>query len=156
MTVTTTLPPIPEKLTDLIELALADAKTLDRDKYIPDAGNWHNPKPSRNTCLVCLAGMIMVGTLGLRPTDVGIPRRWYDEDPKWTDAIMALDDVRDGDYVSAVDKVMSYFEVTVEVKEKLTVIPTARPELFSGWEQWDQFARQLETEVLPALRELGV
>ena len=33
----------PEKLSDLIELAVADARTLDRDTYIPDCWAWHAP-----------------------------------------------------------------------------------------------------------------
>ena len=61
---------LPEKLSDLIILALGDLEKAEKsDEYIVDMIHWHNPlgaNPTsvRQTCQVCLAGSLMAMTLG--------------------------------------------------------------------------------------------
>ena len=56
----------PKKLSDLIGLAVADARTLDRETYIPECWSWHTPVRN-NKCRVCLAGAVIAGTLRVNP-----------------------------------------------------------------------------------------
>ena len=52
---------LPELLSDLIELAVADVRRLDRDIYDPEYDSWHETE--RLGCEVCFAGAVMAGTL---------------------------------------------------------------------------------------------
>ena len=58
-----TTPP-PAKLSDLIELAIADTRKLDRHDYTPTWMTWHRPNPADDKCMICLAGAVIAGTLG--------------------------------------------------------------------------------------------
>jgi hypothetical protein len=49
---------LPNKLSDLLELALKDLATVARSKrYVIDMGDWHYPKDGK--CYVCLAGAVL-------------------------------------------------------------------------------------------------
>ncbi len=61
-----TTPP-PEKLSEPIELAIADARRIERGDYWPVAGAWHDPGP-RDRCIICLAGAVIAATLGCPKT----------------------------------------------------------------------------------------
>ena len=52
---------LPDRLSDLIELAVADAQRLDRNTYDPEYDSWHEME--RLGCDVCFAGAVMAGTL---------------------------------------------------------------------------------------------
>ena len=54
----------PDKLSDLIELAISDACKLDHNAYMPNFNTWHLPGPNKEKCMVCLAGAVIAGTLG--------------------------------------------------------------------------------------------
>lgn len=56
-----TTPP-PGKLSDLIDLAVADARRLDRTTYTPDSSVWHEPADD-DCCMICLAGSVIAETL---------------------------------------------------------------------------------------------
>lgn len=54
---------LPDKLSDLIELALSDLAKVERSKrYAVDMKFFHRPKGG--TCHVCFAGAVMAKTLG--------------------------------------------------------------------------------------------
>ena len=52
---------LPDRLSDLVELAVADAQRLDRDIYDPEYDSWREME--RLGCEVCFAGTVMAGTL---------------------------------------------------------------------------------------------
>ena len=80
---------LPDKLSDLLELALNDLEKTEKDSnYEIWMGGWHIPSYDRVKCNVCLAGAVMAQTLeyplSYNATDV--------YDPKF----LALNQVRQG------------------------------------------------------------
>ena len=53
---------LPTTLSEMIRLAVTDANRLDRQQYHADASFWHQ-KMAGGPCEVCVAGMVMAGTL---------------------------------------------------------------------------------------------
>jgi len=94
---------LPDKLSDLIVLALADLVKVERSKkYEVNMGVWHRLRQELEgpRCAVCFAGAVMAKTLGAV---------WGDElDPKSFGVDMvklyALNDVRCGNVASATMK----------------------------------------------------
>lgn len=97
---TKTLPNVPSQI---IRLALADLEKVERDaRYEVDMGIWHQATkedPSdyfrrvpRERCVVCLAGSVIAGSLGVAP-DVDAHPEEFTEEAK----LMALDELRGGD-----------------------------------------------------------
>ena len=81
---------LPDKLSELTELALHDLRLCERSKkYMVDMGNWHNP--ADGICYVCLSGSIMAKTLK-SPTN----QRVYPSDFKEEDKLSALNSIRSG------------------------------------------------------------
>lgn len=77
MTETNRSQQLPDKPSALIRLALDDLRKVERDaRYAVDMGYWHTgtwEPEHNNTCMVCLAGAVMAGTLGADPTQVRYP-----------------------------------------------------------------------------------
>ena len=64
----TTTNTLPNKLSALIEVAIQDARKLDRIRYSPNHLHYHSPQESWKSpvipcCEVCDAGAVMAGTL---------------------------------------------------------------------------------------------
>ena len=59
--------PPPEGPSELIDLAVADARQLDRTRYTPNPYVWHRPADD-GACMICVAGSVIAGTLKC-PTD---------------------------------------------------------------------------------------
>ena len=112
-----TTPP-PAKLSDLIDLAIADARKLDHGRYTPVWMTWHRPRPLDGKCMVCLAGAVIAGTLAcpadtrvrintgsalsLEGNDSGDPPELITiTDEHWHGAMRALDSAREGDWLEA-------------------------------------------------------
>lgn len=90
---------LPEKASDLIELALRDLRKVEQegDKYVVDMGGWHEPK-LEHRCSVCWAGAVMAGTLGANPAEYVMPSDYGE----WNRSrLHALDCFRKGDAVGA-------------------------------------------------------
>ena len=65
-------PPPPCDLIALIRLAVADARKLNRDLYVPESSDWHGGGTEYSSCPVCFAGAVIAGTLkGPRPELLG-------------------------------------------------------------------------------------
>ena len=140
-----TIPP-PEKLSDLILLAVADARLLDRSIYWPDYSEWHHsvahPYESATYCHVCLAGAVIAQTLGcnrwLKTHPSGYPRRWET-------SLNALEEIREGRY-----KVAYALHHWDKTKQQIDAVftpsrypqPVNRP--FTGWEELDAHLTSLE------------
>lgn len=89
---TPTIPQVPDKLSDLIQLALDDIDKCQKDeRYVINMGTWHSLWDGK--CHVCLAGAVMAQTHEL-PLNKSPLNLW--EDNKWKHAFHALDDVRMG------------------------------------------------------------
>ena len=142
----------PRRLSDLIEMAIRDARSLDRNIYEPNAGEWHSPI-DENCCMVCLAGAMIVRTLGEDPSVLTAPDGYCDE--AWTKALFALNEVRNGEYGNAL-----VFMGATELPEHPEDFgfgwsyPQPRNQDFETWEELDDHMASLEP-VIQALRGGG-
>lgn len=92
---------LPGRPSELIELALADLKKVERSKkYVVDMSNWHRRSGS-NICHVCLAGAVMAKELKFDSKISAIP-----SGPE-TIPLAALNALRTGD----VEGAFSYLEL---------------------------------------------
>lgn len=92
---------LPEKPSDLIELALADLRKVEKDeRYVVNMRDWHAPAPAFGFCNVCLAGAVMAGTLGHSPDECLTPG---DLGPTLDSKLRALDSLRLGRVRTALD-----------------------------------------------------
>lgn len=81
---------LPDKLSDLIELALSDMEKCESDSnYEVDMDQW--VLPIKGKCRVCLAGSVLVQTMGLSRTEQHLPN-YMDRDTH--DKCYILDNVR--------------------------------------------------------------
>ena len=141
--------PVPEKLSQLIRIAIEDGRGLNREEYEPDSSLYHMPligKAGDNQiCYVCLGGAVMVETLNVDPSDSiwpsNLPARWHD-------AILALDRVRVGDYMEAV-RIYTYptIEDSIRLESealKFEDVPGPADAHFFGFESFSAHLDSLE------------
>ena len=140
-TETITLPMVPS---ELLQLAIDDARRLDRINYIPDSSSWHRPlQKNPEICRVCLAGAVMAGTLKVSPDRSAAPD--YVHEPGHYHALVALDVMRRGLWNEAFNQL----GIVAALPEGLV---TPRYTLFCTWEQFDVHLedQQCNVEVLRA------
>ena len=146
--------PPPGKLSDLIELAVADAGGLDRNAYEPDWGFWHAPQA--NGCRICVAGAVIAGTLGCAETsavDATVLRRSRGSDA-WRRALCALDAVREGWWATAFT--LQHGEPPDDAeREKLEALDRPDHSKFHDWKSFDAHLDSL-AEAAGHLRRLGL
>ena len=144
---------LPDKLSDLIELAIRDARKLDRRVYYPNAGHWHHPSYSEDdslSCKICFAGAVIAGTLGA-PVMVNVAPSvpwWF---PGWSPTqdnwrkLKALELVRAGALVKALrslDLPFEEFQSRFPNFSRMAQFPG-----FIGWEEFDKFCTDMEWAV---------
>ena len=65
---------LPDKLSDLLEIALDDLELVEADPhYAVNMNQWHNISSVNGICHVCLAGAVMAGTLRADPGQHTMP-----------------------------------------------------------------------------------
>ena len=135
----------PKRLSDLVELAIKDARGLDPDIYEPAESYWHRPS-SDGLCRICLAGAVLAGTLGYSP-DLDIDPQKIGDD-RWERALIALEELRTGFWRTA----WGVFHTENPHNAKLLIsLPPPTPRDFSNWQQMEEHLRSLEV-ILPRLR----
>ena len=89
---------LPNKLSDLMEVALKDLRRVERSKkYVVDMGKWHSPN---SVCHVCYGGAVM--TRVLKPDEgIGALRGTFGN--RTTHKFLALNAIRTGDISDALD-----------------------------------------------------
>lgn len=104
---------LPDKLSDLIDVALRDLELCEADpRYRIFMGDWHQPF-SETVCNVCLAGAVMAKTRNF-PRSADIDNIDYVPD---ANKYRALDAVRVGD----VDEALSYMgQVSIDYEPDVT------------------------------------
>lgn len=96
---------LPNKFSDLIEVALGDLKAVERSKQYRIGMNqdWHSPvhrdDGEEQYCIVCFAGAVMAKTLGIADEENVTPSDFTDQDTQ--NKLKALDDLREGDITCA-------------------------------------------------------
>lgn len=98
---------LPDKLSALLRLAVHDARLVAKDpRYELDMDVWHSVHG--NKCAVCMAGAVMVRSLGVKPGDdgwevvAGLDGR---ENGPLGDKVYAVEALRIGDFVGAYNSV---------------------------------------------------
>jgi hypothetical protein len=91
---------LPDRLSDLIELAVKDARACEADpRFKLYMQQWVAPAKRRGEpCQVCMAGSVLVQSLGFSPR-----REWTDAEPDdaTDNKIFAVNDVRVGEIQAA-------------------------------------------------------
>ena len=140
---------VPEKLSDLIRMAIAGGRKLHQERpndYYPNYGIFHSyiaynryesdQEVPFDICHICLAGAVMAGTLQV-PVSVSIRRMR----PPWYRALLVLDNVREGRYREAINtfyNVDRHYELTPWTKA-MPVNP-----MFQGWDEFLEHLDSLE------------
>ena len=130
MTTTTTLPDTPS---ELIRLAIKDARSLDRRAYKASFQSWHVMFDLETRCSVCFAGAVIAGTLGAEPSQRLDPF-CYDEDTRGK--LRALDFFRDGAPVDALIRLGFARSVASGIAAEL---PEPVDRTFNSWIRFDSF-----------------
>ena len=77
--------PLPDKLSDLILVALDDLEKVENDeRYTVNMDWWHR---SGDTCLVCLAGSVMAKSLDVSPDRTRFPNDFDEKTEAKLDAL---------------------------------------------------------------------
>lgn len=89
---------LPDKASDLLELALKDMEAIrNNPEYLLDMGAWHRADVYTGKCHVCLAGAVIASRLDLPPA-VSVNLSDFDEPTVLK--LLALDNIRRGDVIS--------------------------------------------------------
>lgn len=151
---------LPDKLSDLIDLAVSDYKALDQSRYYPDSERWHVPYYVDNrACAVCLSGAVIANTFRGAIEFKYSPKDFEGSEDK----LHALDRVRAGGIWSALDLLGVYAVDMTPVQ--VDVVADMRTEFDSGawsglcvWEGWEDLEDSLSnlTRVAAKLRSVGL
>ena len=145
-----------DSLAKLIRLAIKDARSLDRDMFEPNFGEWlrkayvHKRRAREDwrlsaVCLVCLAGAVMANSFDYD----ALPRRTFPGDEIFTDeeaqALKVLNSVREGDYECAY-MVLGRLDLAVRAREAIGggQLPLPKNRHFHGWKAFDSHLTSLE------------
>ncbi len=148
---------LPKKPSELLRLAWEDVRQIRKDKrYAFEMGEWcqfHDDGP----CLVCVAGAIMVKSLGLTKRDSRKGHSFQDEilpaDTSEGEALKAVDDFRTGCIHLALTRVRGVTEVDKDVLKRLREAHSDAmqdPDRdYAAWSRaWRKFIKALEKEGL--------
>ena len=159
-----------ERLSELVKLAVDDARKLDPDAYFPNAAKWHEPMGQGEgngvRCHVCLGGAVIAGR-GLADdfedvTPGMVAAKESRGDMTRNDAIynrlVALDSVRQGLYHSAARWFQPAPSIALDSRlgDALNRIQPPQHRDFRGWDPLGLFLDDLEQRVIPALQAAGI
>ena len=139
---------LPSTLAGLLEAAILDARSLDRNIYVPYHDEWHHAS-NHNYCEVCLGGALMAGTLNLSPRVTLSPHMLSHETEVKLDA---LDFIRCGLWKQAFDLIHNRVPSRA-ISDLLFALPAPPFGNFTGWIEFNAHLDSLE-ELLPALRNI--
>ena len=123
---------LPNTLSELIMVAVTDARKLDRDQYSPFFGLFHF-LDSQCRCLVCDAGAVMAGTLGMDRQEDSSPSHYS----RSVEAkLNALDAARRGYYGTAL-RIMGLSDSRIDVAA-LKSIGESPYQSYRNWEEFDK------------------
>lgn len=154
--------PPPEKLSELIQLAIADTRSLDRDNYRPTWTTWHAPHADNGRCMICVAGGAIAGTLGypadttiaLAERDLNDPFSTRIADRRWRNALKAIGAASAGEWKRAFRTLHGHVP-DEELCERLDEIPKPADARFENWAALDNHLGSLE-DGARRLHEMGL
>lgn len=154
-----------DKLSDLIDQAIADYKALDHGKYYPNSDRWHKPAykdAADKRCSACLAGAVIANTFkGSADRDYSLSIAFGDARQK----LLALDLVRQGyvlDALVRLDVVPKY--MTLEQRAYVDSVDRVDEDSLGDWADlvewrgWDGVEAPLANlaKVAAGLRAVGL
>lgn len=140
---------LPDKLSDLLELAVTDAEAIEKTPgYVLDMNEWHKPN---GNCRVCMAGAVIARTLGVAPTLEANPNNM--EDPR-QGQLFAIDSMRTGDFCQAARDID--VDLPGAVDAKLAEFADEYEDLFVGTETQGRLDWGRYREAVAILREAGL
>lgn len=111
---------LPDKLSALIRMALADLGKVERSKkYKVDMQVWHQPR--EGVCAVCLAGAVIAKELGANPDEYVVPLEYS---KKISNKLFALEYARLGQIAYAMNP--SVYDKAVKKRGKPPTFPSYR------------------------------
>ena len=143
--------PLPNTLSELIMVAVNDARKLDRKKYWPYYASYHYAHPKHGGCSVCDAGAVMAGTLRLDHATTAEPTDFPDSVQR---KLLALDLARQGDYSSAIELIM---DRDCENSHEALNEEDFEDSPYKDYEDWDEFECHLQhmEDIARQLKDLG-
>jgi hypothetical protein len=130
---------LPDKLSDLIELAVADCRKVEADpRYELNMNAWHSGLDDRHSrCAVCMAGAVMAQTLGVPYEHTSIPEFCgIGTSMVVEDRLYALDAVRLGNVATA----LAYLdEPADDVAELAGALIAEKFDVNAGRAPWDAY-----------------
>ena len=157
---------LPEKLSELVTVALDAAGKLDRDRFQPMVSSWHYPDPETGRCRVCLGGMIIAGPLGGRGDRTINPQ---DFGAEFERKLQAVESFRRGQFVIALQGLGVAVDPTAYARDSAreqmnrglvyadgvnSCGRMARYSQFYTWEDFDRFVYYAR-EVVVVLEGMG-
>ena len=139
---------LPGTLHQMLALAVADARRIDRNDYLPSFGDWHTPKDN-GLCAICLAGSVLAGTLEVSPHCQAIP---FLRNNAYFRKLQALDSSRCGEWLDAFHFMHRKWPSGI-TRSRLQSLAAPSHPLFQGWKQFDAHLDSIETFV-PLIREI--
>lgn len=140
--------PLPCALSELLHTAIADARSLSPDTYVPCSSQWHFAS-TLGTCQVCLAGSLIAGSLNNSPRFNAEPDMFSDDTD---DKLRAVDAMRQGEWTEAYDYLYGE-EPSAETRVLLLTLPKPVDIDFFGWRSFKRHLASLEV-LLPTLAEI--
>ena len=135
-------------MSDLLEVAISDARALDPRIYHPNSITWH-VADAQEQCQVCLVGSVMAGTLAATPDQTLSPDCFPSDTPG---KLEALNFMRMGHWVLAFYEFYRHWPRT-SIEDRLRQLPKPSNSDFQGWHAFRAHLDSLES-ILPELREI--
>ena len=169
---------LPDKLSELLEVAINDLLSLDRDKYIPIWDQWHTPgqtwrqalaemdenieidSKDNIPCAVCLAGAVIANSVGASPTsfidvteDVTFGDNHLIDEHDLIQKLMALDFLRSGSIARACTTMG--IELTLEQEAHFDSMYYNTGCAFTDWPTAENHMEKM-SKLVTELKEIGL
>ena len=139
---------LPNTLFGLLDAAISEARTLDRELYSPYFDAWHHFTDER-ICEFCLGGALIASRLPFSFAETVLPWMLPEETQK---KLKVLDRIRIGHFAHAY-RALYGFSPKGDARELALTLPKPSQHYFSGWEEFEEHLDSLAL-ILPSLKEL--
>ena len=139
---------LPDTMAGLLETAIKDARSLDRNLYLPAWDQWHDSS-IRKSCEVCLAGSIIAVSFQMSPeTDIH-PVLFSD---LTFYKLEAVESMRSGDWWHAFVCIYDHFP-NYAAEKLILALDNPLVGEFSGWDDFETHLESLQC-FIPKLRAI--
>lgn len=139
---------LPDTLFGLLNAAINEARTLDRELYSPYFDSWHH-YANECICEFCLGGALIASRLPFSFTETVLPWMLPERTQK---KLHALDLIRTGNFAHAYHSLYGSFP-SGDARDLVRTLQKPPQHYFSGWEEFEEHLASLAL-ILPSLKEL--